>query len=354
MGSKVDNINNRNMLSQTAAEYSYILDGGVWKETGVGITTWNNEWTYVDTEGNLYSPTADKEKIWRKHKSYTWNGNKDPNGIFLNYNSSDDHGFDWYGVGVQPSQWKKMSEVTLYDHYSMTLEAKDINGNKASTKMGDNDTKIMATGNAGYNEMYYTGGEYLKNGYWLDPEVKLVGGSLDNNKFHTGKSSIATNSGSQLGVFMRAGQHKAGKYKLTVWVHKDNAEKARLRVGDNTNLLSFSASEEIMAGNWVLKTAYLDVSSGNYYPFLNSVDSSTVYFDDLMIRPVSSSVKGFVYDDFDQLIYIVNDNGLATRFVYDAGGRLIETYVEVFDDPSNGLVGGFKLKTKHKINYKNL
>src|SRR5690606_31097750 len=46
MGSKVDNITNKNMLTQDAMSKRYIDDGGVWKEIGVGITTWNNNWTY--------------------------------------------------------------------------------------------------------------------------------------------------------------------------------------------------------------------------------------------------------------------------------------------------------------------
>lgn len=355
MGSKVDNINNRNMLSQTAAEYSYIMDGGIWKETGVGITTWSNNWTYIDIGGYDSSPTVDKEKIWRKHQSYTWNGSKDVNGIFLSYDSTNgnDDGFVWSGVGVQPSQWKKISEVTLYDHYSMALEAKDINGNKASTKMGDNDTKVMAVGNAGYNEMFYSGGEYLKDNFWLDSEVRLLGGSLDNSKYHTGKNSIETTSVSQLGVLMRGGQHRAGKYRLTVWVHKLNASSARLRLEDNSTI-SFSVNEEVVAGDWVLKTAYFNVPTTGFFLYLNSVDNSEVYYDDLMIRPVASSVTGYVYDEFDQLTYIVNNNGLATQFLYYEDGTLKETHVEVLDDVANGVNGGFKRKTKHIKNYKNL
>ena len=111
------------MLSQTAVTYSYILDSGIWKETGVGITTWNNEWGYQDVGGNTSSPTNSSEKIWRKHKTYVWNGITDSEGIFQGYNSTTDDGFNWVvGVGTpQPSQWKQVSEVTLYNHYSMPV-----------------------------------------------------------------------------------------------------------------------------------------------------------------------------------------------------------------------------------------
>lgn len=360
MGSKVDNINNKNMLSQTAAEYSYILDKGTntWKETGVGITTWSNVWEYRDIAGTSTTPSATNEKIWRKHKSYVWNGVKDANGIFTNYNSANDDGFDWtvpVGVGVpvvQNSKWKQTSEVTLYDHYSAPLEMKDINGNFASTKMGDNDTKVIATGNAGYREMFYAGGENLTpTTAWLEPEVSVSNASqLNGTYFHTGKKSVSATSSFQFGVAMKSGQHRAGKYKISVWVEKTNAAQARIK--DNGAIVPFTESHT--AGNWVLMSGYVNVPLGAYSVYVTSVDGSTVYLDDLMIRPVASSITGYVYNEWDELTHIIGNNGLATRFEYDAAGRLIKTYSEVIDDPVNLVTGGFKLTRENKMNNKYL
>lgn len=363
MGSKVDNINNKNMLSQVAANYSYIFDKNdsnkPWKETGVGITTWSNIWAYKDIAGtsvNVPASASSDQKIWRKHKTYVWNGIKDVNGIFTNYNTttgSGDDNFDWtIGVG-QPSQWKQTSEVTLYDHYSTPLEMKDINGNLASTKMGDNDTKIMATGNAGYNEMFFAGAENITaNTTWLEPEVTMTNASRNPTYFHTGKWSVATTSSSQFGINMKDSEHRlGGKYKVSVWVEKTNAAKAVVKV--NGVPVSFQ-SDAILAGNWQLKTAYITVPTGACSVYLNSVDTSTVYFDDLMIRPVASSITGYVYNEWDELTYIIGNNGLATRFEYDASGRLVKTYSEVIDDTANGVTGGFKLSSVKQINYKNL
>jgi YD repeat-containing protein len=351
MGSKIDNINNKNMLSQTAVEYSCIYKNG-WKETGVGITTWSNIWSYKDIAGVTTTPSLAKEKIWRKHKTFMWNGVKEVNGIFTNYNSATNDGFSWtVGVGTQqPAQWKQASEITLYDHYSAQLEMKDINGNLAATKMGDNDTKIMATGNAGYNEMYYAGGENL-TGTWFEPEIPVGATTQNATYFHTGKKSVAATSSSQFGVLMKSGQHRPGKYKVSVWVEKTNAAKAVLRV--NGTPINF-ATDNIVAGNWVLKTGIVSVPVGDCAVFLHSADANPVYFDDLMIRPLASSVTGYVYNEFDELTHIIGNNGLASRFEYDAAGRLVKTYVEVVDDPANGIVGGFKLKSENKINYKKL
>ena len=358
MGSKVDNINNKNMLSQTAANYSFILDKitSIWKETGVGITTWSNIWSYKDIAGTSDTPSLANEKIWRKHKSYVWNGVKDNNGIFTNFNSTNnsDDGFDWtVGVGSQPAQWKQLSETTLYDHFSRSLEMKDINGNYASTKMGDKDSKVVAAGNAGYSEMFYAGAENLTtNTLWLEPEVSLSSATQQNETyFHTGKKSVATTSSSQFGILMQSGQHRSGKYKVSVWIKKDNAAKAQLKV--NGLAIPFVA-DNIVAADWQLKTAYIYVPIGSYSIYLNSSDTSTVYYDDLMVRPVASSINGYVYNEWDELTHIIGNNGLATRFEYDAAGRLIKTYAEVIDDPENNIIGGFKLSKTNKYNNKYL
>lgn len=362
MGSKVDNLTNKNMLSQTAAEYSYILDKntGAWKETGVGITTWSNIWSYKDITATITTPAAANEKIWRKHKTFVWNGVKNGDGIFTNYNSATDDGFNWtVGIGSQPAQWKQVSETTLYDHFSAPLEMKDINGNLFSTKMGDNDTKVIVSGNAGYSEIFYTGIENIKNILgidWLEPEIKMGNASRNTSYSHTGKQSVSTTSASQFGVIMSGpvngvAQHRQGKYKVSVWVKKDNATKAQLKV--NGVVVPF-VTDNIVAGNWQLKTAYFDVPAGACSVYLNSSDTSTVYYDDLMIRPVASSITGYVYNEWDELTDVIANNGLATKFEYDAAGRLIKTYSEVIDDASNNIVGGFKLRKSYAMNNKYL
>jgi hypothetical protein len=293
-----------------------------------------------------------------------WNGVKDANGIILGSpNSSgviqnfistanNDDNFNWTlptGVGLdvsQPSQWKQLSEVTLYDHYSSILEMKDINGNYASTKMGDNDSKTTAVGNARYGEMFYSGAENL-TGTWLEPEVSITNANEQNSiNAHTGTKSIAATSSTKFGVSMKANEHRPGKYKISVWVHKANATKAR--INNNGTIIDFT--ESYAAGNWVLKSAYINVPLGLYNLYVTSLDTSTVYFDDLMIRPVASSITGYVYNEWDELSYIIGNNGLATRFEYDAAGRLIKTSSEIIDDSVSGITGGFKVAKTNVYN----
>lgn len=360
MGSKVDNINNKHMLSQIAVNSSSIQENGVWKETGVGITTWSNLWSYRDAAGTVTIPSNPNEKVWRKHKAYTWNGTKDNNGIFLNYSNTNEDNFNWtlppaVGVNVsQPSQWKQISEITAYDRYSSALELKGINNNYASTKMGDNGTKIIAVGNARYNEIFYTGAEnasLINFPTYLEPEISFENTSKSASS-HTGKFSIAATSNSKFGVVLKNSEHKAGKYKVSVWVEKTNAGKAKINSISNNNTTQIDFKESYTAGNWVLKTGYVDVIDGQHSIYIVSSDSSTIFVDDLMIRPVSSTITGYVYNEWDELTHIIGNNGLATRFEYDKGGRLIRTYSEVIDDIPNGVTGGFKLVKSNTYNNK--
>lgn len=342
MGSKVDDYRNKNMLSQKAMTKTYLKQGGIWKETGVGITTWNNHWNYFDASGAISPETLPERKIWRKHKNFIWDGALNLDGTYSGFTGADDS-FNWAvqtssTETAQPNpKWKNVSTTTQYDHYSMPLEARDINGNYASTKMGDGNSKVLAVGNAKYTEMFYTGAEYLSsNTAYFDGHIKSYGRNTVNA--HTGKYSISVAAGGKgFEVNMLAGQHRAGKYKVSVWVLKANHSSARINI---KGALKAFNGEEVFAGNWVLKTHYEDLSSGAETIFVTS-SGSPVYFDDFRLRPVSSSMASYVYNEWDELWYVIGNNDLSSKFEYDNGGRLVRTYSEVEDYNGSG-TGGFK------------
>ncbi len=357
MGSKSVGITSyKNMLSQTAAEYSYILDEGDWKVTGVGITTWSNIWTYKTIEGNSVTPTNNQENIWRKHKTFIWNGILDSNGIFTNYNIATDDGFYWSGIGG--TKWRQTSEVTLYDHYSAPLEIKDINNNFASTKMGDNDSKVIATGNASYNEMYYSSAEYItSNSSYFDGQIKsnghLVVGDVGAGSAHTGKSIVRIGQNQNaFEVTLPLNSVRTGiksKFKVSVWARKGTENNARIKIGNS--IQNFNTSETIKADNWVLLNGYIDILTSTTTVSIVSV-SGEIDLDDFRLYPMASSITGYVYNEWDELSYIVGNNGLGTHFKYDAAGRLEETYTEVADFSGEGS-GGFKPISKNTYHYKN-
>ncbi|NQY01066.1 MAG: RHS repeat protein, partial [Flavobacteriaceae bacterium] len=351
MGSKLDDITNKNMLTQQAMSRTYMKVSNDWKLTGVGITTWNNNWSYRNISGNQNSPTNSDEKIWRKHRIYYWDGDRDADGAYMDFDESNDDGFNW-GVGANQnssSKWKPTSEITRYNHYSTPIEVKDINGNYTTTKTADNHSKVIAVANAKYTEAFYSGAEYNENSssLYLEPEI-FYARLRTTHRAHTGRYSVRAGVSDEFGALMKTNEHRAGKYKLSVWVHKDNYTNARVRAGGSIEAFN---GEKSPAGDWVQLNHYFDLTESEAFPHVTS-NSGDVYYDDLRIHPIESTMTSYVYNDFDELSHIIAPSGLATHYKYDKAGRLIETWVEVLDNPSAGITGGFKKVQKHTYNYK--
>jgi len=290
----------------------------------------------------------DKEKMWRKHKSYVWKGEIDIDGVYVGYNKANDDSFNW-GIGANQtnSKWKAVAETTLYDHFSAPLEAKDINGNYASTKMGDNNSKVIAVSNARYTEMFYSGAEhvYTNNTNYFDGEIKSVGRTTE--KAHTGTHSVKVTAGNKGFETKLDKSHRAGKYKVSVWIEKTNEANARVHVNGTSKVFN---GESVRAGDWILKNHYEDLSSGSETVYITS-SSGTIYADDFRLHPISSSMTTYVYNKWDELWCIIGTNGLATKYEYDSAGRLKATYSEVTDYNGAGS-GGFKKTSENKYNYK--
>ena len=345
MGAKVDNISNKNMLTQETMSKTYLKVNDQWKETGVGITSWNNEWSYTNNYGLLDIPTNDNEKIWRKYRTFTWQGNLNTDGTLQGYSNN----FDWNLGATQANEWKQISEITQYNHYSMPIEVKNINGNKITTKTDYKSSKILTTGNAGYGEIFYTGAEYGSPPTattYIDQQIKMDNGATRTNlKFHTGRNSVEIPVGGRLGAIYRGNTYRTGKYKISVWVHKDNYDNARVK-GVPFN------GEIIPAGDWVLMNHYITLSTNtvNQFPYITSA-SGNIHVDDYRMHPISSSMVSYVYSEWDELSYVLDGNNLGTHYEYDSAGRLVRTSKEVIDN--SAITGGFKKVSENNYHYKN-
>ncbi|AUC77566.1 hypothetical protein [Olleya sp. Bg11-27] len=357
MGSKVDNITNKNMLSQEVMSTTYVNYNGNWKETGVGITTWSNKWDYSDSAGGLSEPSSLEQNIWRKHNMFVWDGNMDNRGAYQGFVGGDDN-FDWTVVSGASeisqvnSKWKNVSTTTKYDHYSMPLEQKDINNNYITNKMCDNSTKISLSADARYGEAFYSSAEYSN----VDPlffnflDQGIKGTAYRSSDYaHTGDFSLKISSSSQRGfeTTLMQGEHKLGDYKISVWIKKDNASNTRIHINGVTKGFN---GERIIAGDWVMYNHYEELQMSNETIFITTVNG-TIYIDDFRIHPIASSMTSYVYNEWDELSYIIGSNNLGTHFIYDSQGRLIETQTEVIDTPV--LSGGFKKVSENFYNYKN-
>lgn len=358
MGSKITNPSNRNMLTQEAMNVTAVeVSPNVWKTTNASVTTWNNDWVYRDNEGGELRPTADNEKIWRKHKSFVWKGALDEHGTYgelLNQNS-----FNW-GVGATQTntEWEEVSEIMRYSHYSVPIEARDINDNYASSKMDANFSKTIAGGNAQYTEMYYSGLEEYdssgKEGEFLFENTQLT------NIAHTGESAIVvgtTSKAFKLNIDSRNGSTLLGKkfrpgaYKVSYWIKRNNQDDAPFPklIYKGTEV---TAAERVQAGEWLLVNYIINVTDNSVGDIYVTAGITGELIDDFRIHPVASSMNSYVYDkNTDELRFILDANNLATEFKYDKAGRLCKTFKEVLNQGIN--IGGFKLLKEYRYRYKN-
>ena len=362
MGSKIDNENYSNMLTQQAMSKTYLKEDGNWKEISANITTWNNNWSYRNFSGAETSPTNNDEKIWRKHKNYYWDGNRDANGLYADFNTENDDGFNW-GIGANQSpssKWKWSSETTRYDHFSMALEHRDLNDNYAATKMGDNNSKVLAVSNAAYVDMYYSGAEYLVTDVHGDPtgyfdgEIQFTGYNPSSTA-HTGTHIVAISAGQnafEVAVPARTGRNtpKKQRFKVSVWIRTPQKDKARIKVGDAT--VNFTANETQTAGAWTLLNGYINIPAAGTTVAIISTNGS-IQLDDFRLHPITASMTSYVYNEFDEVSYIIGASGLATHYKYDNAGRLSETWTEIIDNPAANITGGFKKVQQHNYNFKN-
>lgn len=330
---------NKNMLTQEAMMITDVGSGSQWNSTSATVTTWKNSTLYNADA----SPTNDG--IWRKHESYVWDNTLDAEGTFGRVITSSD--FDWNGNEQTNTQWQKISETTRYDYWSSPLEVKDINDTYASSKMGDNATKIYASGNAGYNEIFYSGAEDL-NGSGFGGEV-LKGTAQENSTYaHTGSKSLRITSG-QNAFQVAVTEGKIDQYKVSLWSRFGNHSDTRVRVGSTT--VSPTVGETVRAGEWVQLNYYFTVSGTQNVEVITS--GGTLYVDDFRLHPVNSSVNSYVYNQWDELTHILGANNMGTQYEYDSAGRLSNTYTEVVDFNGAG-TGGFKQTSNHQYNYQDL
>lgn len=367
LGTKVDNIDFENMLTQGAANYTYLMDP-ITKEEKVisaNLTTWNNRWDYLDHAGNSESTSLAGPDVWRKHKEYVWDGAIDAaSGAYEGFVGEDD-GFDWT-VGVSQSsssKWKAVSATTRYNHFSAPLEVQDINGNKAATKMGDQHSKIIATANAGYTEMFYSGAEYLakdENGLdtdYYDGQVKAVH-RMASEIAHTGtyvESILSGQTAFETTVPVNA-ERKQEQFKVSVWVRDGQQDHVKIQKGGVE--IDFVDAEQVKAEGWRLLTGYVELPKDTNQTVGIKCITGTATLDDFRLHPIAASMTSYVYNEWDELTYIMGPNGLATKYVYDSQGRLQEIWQEVADTPPSdaypdGMTGGFKIISQNEYNYKN-
>ncbi|MFH2143863.1 MAG: hypothetical protein ABIJ97_15675, partial [Bacteroidota bacterium] len=389
MDSKLWDINNKNMLTQEAASYQYIKNaGGGWDLTGVGIQTWNDQWVereYVSST-DRYQDNYDYEyRVWRKHKTFIWDGDIDDDGTYSNFTD-----FDWDLADLDDNEsegWKKTNEVTRYNHWSVPLEAKDINGNYVATKMGyDEDYVIANVANANYCSFAYTGFESqtLRSGWLLDfdgevlcssgENVRMASDSLDKDmkdgdgsvaevEAHTGLHYLKIIPGGFMGGFKTrsaddgSGLAEGRTYRASVWVYNDSPYNTKLyyHILNSSNsiieedYINKNDANNITVEDWTLLTINIDVPesdvAGENYQlnvYVWNAGSSDAYIDDFRVHPVDAPLASYAYDHVGRLLATLDNENLATIYKYDDRGRLYQVMRETVS---------YGLKAVNQYNY---
>lgn len=349
MGLKVHDINNKNMLSQNTASYSYKIDSPSDTEGDIlssSITTWKDDWTYRDEAGN---DGGNSTNIWRKHQAWTWKGEANPDGTITEFID-----FDWANDNAS-NGWIKLNQIELYDPYSKPLEAHYLDGTYAATKLGYNNTLTIASvANAKYTEFAYSGAEDLVGDYFGGEMSR--GDGTPTNDFdivHTGEYCLSINQSNQKGFKFKTDDLELGKsYRISVWVFGDPSVNQKIYIDINGFSFREVNAEDIVAlscGDWHLLNYDFTVSNGGTFEIgVKTGNSGQEYFDDFRFHPIDASMTSYVYDQHTQQVtYILDADNIYTHYEYDDTGRLIATYRETKGVANNGK----RLVSKHQYNY---
>ncbi len=364
MGLKTLDPANKHMLTQEAQSYTFLGEEVDYEKVMVAsIQTWNDDWKYREwREGNYEErlEPVDANKIWRKHQTFHWNGTQtNTNGTYQNFQP-----FQWANINANEANllveqnpfWQEVSEITRYDYFSHALEAKDINGNYAATKMDSRSYQIYATAAPSkYTEFAYAGGEDQPdaNGY-LGGEVHIGDGEIIEEAIqgfqiadpaHTGVKTLqvpAQSRGYNFRVITN-NENRPKRYRVSVWT--TNAENTRIFTETNqgnteeiegvTRSVGFNRLGVVGMGyRWYQINKDVVIPPGsNVLIGCQNIGNSEINLDDFRVHPIEASMKSYVYDPLtNDLTHILNDENLYTRFEYDAEGRLRAVYQETFQD----------------------
>jgi YD repeat-containing protein len=366
MGLKAHDIDNTNMLTQSAATITTKNSKVIETDIQTWKGDWNNYMEWNNTLGAMEATGDDSKPIWRKHKVFAWDGGIEEDGTY-----SDD--FDTYadisylrdnwntlfgGDGVD--KWEKISEIVRYDHFSTPVEVTDINGDYAATKKDPAGTYTISTAaNARHSQFAHCSFEYApytnnegESGVYINNPSNVV--INEEGIFaHTGTGSLEASSGQtvvEYNIPLSEINSWSNTYPLyfysSVWVYDPQEEFGSNVDCQITGPVSPSNIKTFRTGDWVQLSCMFELGSTPTdlisFSVVNS-GSSTTYFDDFRVNPYQAAVMAYTYNNAGLVTSIINNDNFATKYAYDEIGRLKATYVE---KPT-----GFAKTSSHEYNY---
>ncbi|MDJ1486054.1 hypothetical protein QNI16_36570 [Cytophagaceae bacterium YF14B1] len=159
---------------------------------------------------------------------------------------------------------------------------------------------------------------------------------------HTGNFSFslpAGKKGTQFDITLSSlPTTEAGRtYKAMAWVHKSSAATAKLvavKDGQVTASASLASGAAIQTSEWaLLKLEVSSTGAGKLQFYIDNSDAgstSAVIYDDFRVLPSQASMENSVYDhQTGRVTAKLNNENLATYFLYDERGRLVTVKSEL-------------------------
>lgn len=361
----------KHMLTQGGASYALKVndayrnnpvDANVLGIVAASTQTWDDEWAYREfTDGSFAEGSPDTEnKVWRKKGSFSYQSDLlSADNATGDYSEFAANQFNWADPSQNSAHWLESARVTLYNRHSKALEAKDLNNVYAATKVGYNESRIIATASASrYHEMTYSGAEdeplELGSKLYFSGEVGLESGYRTAEVSHTGDYSLMVEQGNKGFVYLANGLSDKG-YFSSVWVHKTNAVDAVLYAKTSSSEQRADLTTATKAGDWYLlqlnipasmaQDANLEIGCKNV-----AASASKVFVDDFRFHPLESSFSSYVYDQqTGELTFVLDNQNFFTRYYYNADGKLAKVAHEVIDKGT--IAGGERLSSEFFINY---
>ena len=331
---------NRNMLTQEGASFTFKITD----DFDVNVEDWNNHkesllgaslQTWKDLGNKVMSPTGvltqSDDGLYRKRSSYSFIGDGTINPDGTQSNTNIDVDFKVSNV-VNSSSWRKSGEGTLFDVNSHVLEAKDINGNYATTKFDiDLQRVYSAATNVRYNAYAYSGAEDAPLGNAFGGGVLIGEGTVSSSSPHRGQYALDVNA-NQKGFSFEATDVKQGAtYLISCWTTKPDQTKIVYTINGNTAGLVLPAETLGQVGNWYQIRAKVKLASNvTKANFEVKAGTQSIKLDDFLVKPADAGFTGYAYNQWGELSDVINANNLSTHYEYDEMGRLKSVWTESF------------------------
>ncbi|MEO9805043.1 MAG: hypothetical protein ABJF04_17430 [Reichenbachiella sp.] len=371
MGLKING--GKNMLTQPAAQMSYLVNPGEDQVLEASITTWDDEFDALHLDKSdginglvtkidpLHGQQPSTHGIWRKKATYTYLGDLQqettafgtPLSQFLadmtTLVGNDNNWYDEEMLVDETSPWQKNGEITLYDVNSHALEAKnEVSGTYVSTKMTADQIRVLSvTNNSQYEESAYSGGEEMHKYETTDINGVALGDGkiVDDVLFsHSGNCFVQTFDGDETFLYSFTVPEQPGglgesRYKAMVWCYvpqaaEVNYEQIKLiaEVAGGTHEATLNTTIKTY-GSWQPIELVFDAEVGEIVTVkcVNQTGSAwAVKFDDFRLQPFASQMVAYVYDQTTgRLTYTLDNNNFYTQYKYDPMGRLSDIVKEI-------------------------